>query len=98
MLFKGEPNLQIQRRVKMQGRVGWKNIVIGHFDDNGLFETNDESIIERMKVHYEVVEHEAFEQEPKQFTDEEIRCLAKEQGIKSWHLKSIEKLKEELEV
>jgi hypothetical protein len=32
----------------------------------------------------------------KELTEEEIRKLAKKQGIKSWHVKAIDTLKEEL--
>jgi len=40
--------------MKFKGRplenVKWKDRVIAHFDDNGHFETNDEYVIQRLKL------------------------------------------------
>lgn len=62
---------------------------------NGAFETEDATVIKKlMTLGYE---SELIEGEPEPVEDEEaIRAQAKDLGIKSWHIKSIDKLKEEI--
>ena len=53
-------------------------------------------IVEPVEIINEVVDVEPPEEVPAEETDEEVRMKAKEAGIKSWHMKSIKRLKEEL--
>ena len=54
-------------------------------------------LTETKEVEDNAEEHDMPEQgQSTALTDDEIRELAKEEGIKSWHLKSIETLLEEL--
>src|SRR5665647_177662 len=56
MRFKGEPNTL----VSMVYRVGFvrKNKKIGRFSADGIFETNDTKVINRMKKHFQVIEED----------------------------------------
>ena len=73
------------------------------FDENGELETNDPKIIHILQNKLPDCTWEG-EQEVKVediagiFDDDEIRKLAKEKKIKSWHVKSPETLRKELGV
>lgn len=85
MKFYGTPNHFV--RVKSKGRL--KNVKSFRFDANGEFETDNVHLIEKLKLHFET---------SNELSEDEIRQLAKDNGIKSWHVKSIETLKKELGV
>jgi len=57
-----------------------------------------EEVVEPVEIVNEVeaVEPPESPEEPAEETDEEVRARAKEAGIKKWHMKSIKRLKEEL--
>ena len=52
--------------------------------------------VEELEQRNEIVEDVADLKEELEESDEEIRLKAKELGIKSWHVKSIERLIEEI--
>lgn len=92
MIIKGEPGGVVQKMIRKRG--GRRRIVpIFRFDENGLYEFDenkfDKTDIAKLLAKFELVEQEE--------TDEDIRKRAKDAGIKSWHVKSIKKLKKELE-
>ena len=76
------------------------------FDDNGMYETDNPIMIKALKRKFRYegsdntpIEEETVEEVIEDVMDEEsIRLLAKERKIKSWHVKSIETLKEEMGV
>lgn len=86
MKFYGEPNLLI--RPRKNGR--FKRLRPFRFDQNGEFETDNPLLINALSKKFKT------EKENDEYTEEELREMAKEKGIKSWHVKSIEKLKSEL--
>ena len=103
MLFKYEPNHSIIQTIE-QKQTGKKHqFVVCKFDENGELETNDDKIIFVLqnKLHgctwdegKTVKAIEVLDV----LSDADIRELAKEKGIKSWHVKKIDKLRKELEV
>ena len=100
MKIQGTPNKVVQKRVFRQGRyiiVPWFR-----FDANGIAELDESKIssvdIAKIRKNFTVSEDKPAKKAELKETDEEIRQLAKDKGIKSWHVKSIEKLKQELEV
>lgn len=97
MKFKGTPNLLVRINKPRKGEV--KLFV---FDENGLYETNHPITMARMKANYEEVIEEPEEiieviEEELEINEKELRQRAKEAGIKSWHVKSIDNLIKELE-
>lgn len=54
MIFLGTPT-QIITTIKKIG-IKKRPVYVGRFDENGEFETTDETIIEKMKPHFEVKE------------------------------------------
>jgi signal recognition particle subunit SEC65 len=95
MKFKGkssEPN-----RVKENVWNPKTNKVVAIIE-NGIYETENEDIIEQLKeLNYEIIEEQPIKiEEPKEtFLDEQIRKLAKEYGIKTTNLEKIkDKLRE----
>lgn len=97
MKFYGEPNLLV--RVRNNGPL--KTVKNFRFDANGEFETENKYLIRtlvgKFKSDKEVVVENATT-ESIEYSEEQLRSMAKEQKIKSWHVKSIETLKEELGV
>jgi len=103
MKYKAEPNLNIIRRTKRQFGNTFVLKNIAQFDENGLFETDDEKLIEILDKSYDCIRLDEYKMADEkilvtEMTDEEIRALAKEKKIKSWNLKKIETLKKELGV
>lgn len=101
MKFYGEPNLLV--RVRNNGPL--KNVRPFRFDENGEFETDNKYLIKSMQGRfkcdaYQVETYQIIKTklETVEYSEEEIRAMAKEHKIKSWHVKSIETLKEELGV
>lgn len=102
MKFYSEPNMLVRpRKTGMLRRV--KPF---RFDSNGVYETDNPHLIKVLSRRFkydlesseEVVDITEEVQEKSVLSEEEIRVMAKEKGIKSWHVKSIETLKKELEV
>lgn len=52
MRFKGEPNLYLFTKDLRNKRVN----IVGQFDANGFFDTEDKKLINKLKVKFEVVE------------------------------------------
>lgn len=92
MIVKGTPNKAIQKQVRKAG--GRRKIItVVSFDENGLAEIDetkfDKTDLSKILKHCTVVDEKE--------SDEDIRQRAKEAGIKSWHVKSIDRLIKELE-
>ena len=76
------------------------------FDNNGEYETDNLILIKALKQRFSTDvndisqknNEDVIELIDEELTEESIRQLAKERKIKSWHVKSIETLKEELGV
>lgn len=106
MKFKyGQNHTVVQTmKSKQTGKV-LKRFVVCKFDENGELETNDPMLIHILKTKlpgctWDESDPENITVKPEEvreiLSDDEIRQLAKEKGVKSWHLKGIDKLKEEL--
>lgn len=101
MKFKGIPG-QLCRITKIPKTIRCPKTI--RFDADGIFETENKYLIKRLSqkfesfidVEFEEVE-DAIQEEEKETEEEEIRLRAKEEGIKSWHVKSIDRLIKELE-
>lgn len=50
MIFKGGPNQYVFTKKRM-GRKN-KRILLGKFDENGLFKTDDKDLINKFKLHF----------------------------------------------
>lgn len=102
MLFKYEPNHSIIQTIE-QKQTGKKHqFVVCKFDENGELETNDDKIIHILQTKLNgCTWEEGKTVNPLDvidiLSDDDIRKLAKEKGIKSWHVTSIENLKKKLQ-
>lgn len=101
MLFKYEPNHSIVQTIH-QKQTGKKHqFVVCKFDENGELETNDDKIIHILQTKLNGCTWEGETVNPLDvidiLSDDDIRKLAKEKGIKSWHVMSIENLKKKLQ-
>jgi hypothetical protein len=86
MKFKGEPNLYVRISNKyVQRATGKKGFM---FDENGIYETDNELLIKLLGQHFEVENNAPGEE----INEDEIRQLAKEKGIKNWHNRKVETL------
>jgi hypothetical protein len=97
MKFQATPNLLI--RPRKTGPL--KRIKPFRFDENGVYETENKYLIKVLSARFSSLEADSVAitaEISEELTDDEIRQMAKEQGIKSWHVKKINKLKEELGV
>jgi hypothetical protein len=103
MRFHFEPNHTVIQSIKNKRTEHVNRFVVCKFDDKGQLETEDDKIIFILqnKLHGctwdEGKTVEAIEVLDV-LSDEDIRELAKDKGIKSWHVKKIDKLKKELGV
>jgi len=95
LIFKGTANLYVRIANKyVQRATGLKGF---YFNATGEYETDNETLCKVLKQSFAVKEeNNVTDDKPVEKTDEEIRSLAKEKGIKSWHIKSIDKLLAEL--
>jgi len=95
LIFKGSASLYVRIANKyVQRATGLKGF---YFDANGEYATENETMCKVLKQSFEVKEeNNVMDDKPVEKTEEEIRALAKEKGIKSWHIKSIDKLMAEL--
>lgn len=101
--FKAEPNLFVRLSNKyVQRATGKKGF---YFDDKGEYETENEVLINVLSQNFEIIEKIKEENSVNEtgdtinyedIADEQIRALAKENKIKSWHNKKIENLIAEL--
>lgn len=102
MLFKYEPNHSIIQTIE-QKQTGKKHqFVVCKFDENGELETNDDKIIHILQTKLNgCTWEEGKTVNPLDvidiLSDDDIRKLSKEKGIKSWHVMSIENLKKKLQ-
>jgi hypothetical protein len=103
MRFYFEPNHTIIQSIsnKVTGKIN--RFAVCKFDENGYLDTEDNKIIFILQNRLpgctwdEGKTVEAIDVMDV-LSDDDIRVLAKEKGIKSWHVKKIDKLKKELEV
>ena len=91
MKFYAEPNMLVRPRKNGP----YKRLKPFRFDENGEYETDNPLMIKALSKRFKSENVEIVE-EVIELTEEEIRHMAKEKGIKSWHVKKIETLKEEL--
>jgi len=92
--FKGIPKQLVRFQTKSL-RNGRKTGI--RFDKDGIYETENPRLIKALKNRFEVVaEVEEAVVKEEELTDEEIRQMAKEKHIKSWHVKAIDTLKSEM--
>ena len=102
MKFYAEPGLLVRPR---------KNGVMKRFrpfrfDNNGEYETDNPILVKALKQRFSTDVNDVSQKNNEdvieliddELTEESIRQLAKDRKIKSWHVKSIETLKEELGV
>lgn len=89
MKFKSNPNLFVKISNKYVQRVTGKKGF--YFDDKGEYETDNELLIKVLSQNFEQVKEENNVTGDKP-TDEQIRALAKEKGIRNWHNMKIENL------
>lgn len=103
MLFRYEPNHTVIQSIKNKQTENVNRFAVCKFDENGELETNDDKIIFVLQNKLsgctwdEGKKAKAIEVLDV-LSDADIRELAKEKGIKSWHVKKIDKLKLELGV
>lgn len=97
------PGRVVQKRLTVNGKP--KIVALFKFDANGevvidetKFNQTDLNSLKQKFRHDKEVVVENSTIEPIEYTEEQLRSMAKEQKIKSWHVKSIETLKEELGV
>ena len=93
----GQPGQVVQKRLFVQGR--YRIVVWFRFDDKGIAILDESKVsqtdIDKLKHHFKVEQSEVVTTQI-ELTDEQIRLLAKDKGIKSWHTKAIKTLKGEL--
>ena len=91
MKIQGTPNMVVQTR-KMTFGNKFAVVPLFKFDENGCAEI-DETKFSQTDLSKITTLFKLNEQ-----SEDDIRQMAKEKGIKSWHVKSIETLKKELGV
>lgn len=92
MKLQGKANQIVHKRVFKQGQ--FKIVPWFRFDKDGFAEIDETKV---SKVDLDKL-NKMFGTESIEPTEEEIRQMARDKGIKSWHVKSIETLKKELGV
>ena len=101
MLFKYTPNHSIVQTIHNRQTGRKDRFVVCKFDENGELETNDDKIIHILQTKLNGC---TWEEDRKVdpinvldiLSDDEIRQLAKDKGIKSWHVMNINNLKKKL--
>jgi len=96
MKLQGQPNQLVHKRALKRGE--WRVVEWFRFDAQGVAELDDTKVCPTDKLKLERLFGGLNQVAKAEMSDEEIRALAKERGIKSWHTKSITNLKKELEV
>lgn len=101
MLFKYTPNHTIVQTIKHNQTGKVDRFVVCKFDEKGELETNDEKIIHILQTKLNGCTWEEDRTvNPIDvldiLSDDEIRQLAKKNGIKSWHVINISNLKKKL--
>ena len=99
--YYGQNHTVIQNiKNKISGAVN--RYAICKFDEKGELETSDPKLIFILQnklpgCTWESKEKVEAEEVKEILSDDDIRQLAKTKGVKSWHIKSIENIKKELE-
>lgn len=101
MKFKYGQNHTVIQTIKNKQTGATNRYAICKFDENGELETEDPKIIFILQnklpgCTWEGEETVEAEEVQEILSDDDIRQLAKEKGIKSWHVKKIDNLKKEL--
>lgn len=101
MLFKYTPNHSVVQTITQKQTGKQSRFVVCKFDENGELNTNDDKIIHILQTKLNGCTWEGDKTiNPVDvvdiLSDDEIRQLAKEKGIKSWHVMNIENLKRKL--
>jgi len=103
MRFKYEPNYTVIQSIKQKQTNHVSRFAICKFDEQGELETNDDKLIFILQnklpgCTWDEGKTVKAIDVMDVLSDEDVRALAKEKGIKSWHVKKIDKLKKELGV
>jgi hypothetical protein len=103
MRFYFEPNHTVIQTINHRQTGRTNRFVVCKFDENGVCDTEDEKIIHILQTKLDgCTWSEDRVIDPLTvisiLSDDEIREIAKEKGIKSWHVKKIDKLRKELGV
>lgn len=103
MKFHYKPKESIVQNIKNKQTGIIKRFVVCVFDAEGNYETEDPKIIHILQTKLPDCTWDSEETVEKTsvmdiMSDDEIRQLGKEKGIKSYHNKKIDKIKAELEV
>lgn len=92
MKFYGEPGMLVRPRKNGP----YKRLKPFRFDSNGEYETESPLMIKALKQRFGEKQTESPQET--ELSEDEIRQLAKEKGIKSWHVKAVDTLRKELGV
>ena len=103
MRFHFEPNHTVVQTIKNKVTQKSSRFAICKFDENGELETNDDKLIYILQnkltgCTWDEGKTVKAEDVIDVLSDADVRELAKEKGIKSWHVKKIDKLKTEFGV
>jgi hypothetical protein len=100
MKLQGKPDLVVTMLVRRFGKL--RPVQLFKFDSKGFAEFDETKLSgadkSRLMAKFKVVDSVKKVDKVEVMDDDIIRQLAKDKGIKSWHVKSIAKLKEELGV
>lgn len=97
MKFYYKPKESIVQNLKNKVTGKITRFLVCVFDNNGELETNDPKVIQILQKHVDCTWNGEETKETDIMSEDELRKLAKEKGIKSWHNKKIDKIKKELE-
>jgi len=103
MKFKYTPKEAIVQNIKNKLSGNITRHVVCVFDNNGEFETEDEKVIWILQnklpgCTWDSMDEVKAEDVKDILSDDDLRQLAKEKGVRNWHNKKIENIKKELEV
>lgn len=102
MRFRHDPNHTVIQSIKNKQTGATSRFVVCAFDEEGVLETEDPKIIYILQNKVEGCTCEdatevLAEKVVDILSDDDLRALAKDKGIRSWHNKKIENIKKELE-
>lgn len=101
MKLQGTPDMVVQTR-KMTVGNNFAVVALFRFDSNGFADVDESKLsptdISKLKAMFKVLDGDMpkVQEVKEELTEEQLRKLAKDQGVKSWHTKSIKTLKGEL--
>ena len=101
MRFNYEPNHTVIQTLQHKRTGKTARFVVCKFDENGVLDTEDDKLIHILQTKLDGCTWSGDKVvDPMSvlsiLSDDEIRELAKDKGIKSWHVKNIDKLRKEM--